>query len=292
MYVMRTYRLKIDHADTWYHCYNHTIGTSADRPLGDADKEMFVRILHRVSMLYGVKVVGYQIMSNHFHLLIHAPVRSLQSIEMCNRYNRFHRGKRSLLPDSPLCDEWCRRSRDISWFMRHVQHLFTAWYNRTRPVKRKGSIWADRFKHTILESGSAVWSCWKYIENNSARAGMVKRAGDYRFCSFGVWFQTGRHPFEQNLIELILPMTGASSVRELMAIMTGELGEEIAQTQQGRPGECARRRLKYWTCGLVIGTELFVRSVMSNHPRLTQRRILPNINDNHPLVAWRSHQTA
>jgi hypothetical protein len=34
--------------------------------------------------------------------------------------------------------------------MRHLQHLFTAWYNRTRPLRRRGSLWADRFKHTIL----------------------------------------------------------------------------------------------------------------------------------------------
>ena len=28
-------------------------------------------------------------------------------------------------------------------------------YNRTRPTRRRGHLWADRFKNTILENGLA-----------------------------------------------------------------------------------------------------------------------------------------
>ena len=52
----------------------------------------------------------------------------------------------------------------------HFQHLCTAWYNRTRPERRRGPLWAGRFKNTVLESGLAVWACWAYVERNDAFA--------------------------------------------------------------------------------------------------------------------------
>ena len=70
---MRLPRLKPDYQDSWHHCYNRTAGTREDRPFDDADKEAFVRILHQVSMLYTVRVAAYQVMSNHFHLILHTP---------------------------------------------------------------------------------------------------------------------------------------------------------------------------------------------------------------------------
>jgi hypothetical protein len=70
---MRHPRLKPDYRDTWHHCYNRVVGTSDDRPFGDAEKEQFVRILHRVADFYAVRIVAYQVMSNHFHMLLQSP---------------------------------------------------------------------------------------------------------------------------------------------------------------------------------------------------------------------------
>jgi hypothetical protein len=54
---MRQARLKPDYRDTWHHCYNRVVGTCEDRPLGDAEKEQFVRILRRVADFYAVRIV-------------------------------------------------------------------------------------------------------------------------------------------------------------------------------------------------------------------------------------------
>lgn len=137
---MRTARIKVDETDTWYHCYNRTAGTSSDRPFRDPDKEQFVRILKRVSLLYGVRIVAYQVMSHHYHLLVHAPKEMFTPEEMCRRYRAFHRGRKTLEPDSPACLKWRQRTRDISWFMRHLQQLFTSWFNRSRIIRRRGSL--------------------------------------------------------------------------------------------------------------------------------------------------------
>lgn len=288
---MRTSRIKIDHADTWYHCYNRTAGTSQDRPFRDADKEQFVRILHRVSRLYGVRIVAYQVMSNHYHLLVHAPREVMRPEEVCRRYRAFHRGRRDMEPESVLCRLWQERTRDISWFMRHLQQLFTTWYNRSRPLRRRGSLWADRFKHTILEGGSAVWACWSYIENNPVRAGMVEYAGDYRFSSYGVWHQSGKHPFASHVSTLILPMLGIASMEDLMSMMSAVFNKDTNPLEH--PSDhTVSRRIRYWVDGLVIGSELFVRNVMAlHHPRPSSRRIMQQAMVEPPLACWRRLRT-
>jgi REP element-mobilizing transposase RayT len=286
--VMRSARIKVDQTDTWYHCYNRVAGTSLDRPFRDADKEQFVRILKRVCLLYGVRVVAYQVMSNHYHLLVHAPEGMLSPEEVCRRYRVFHRGRKVIEPDTPLCRQWQQRARDISWFMRHLQQLFTMWYNRSRPLRRRGSLWADRFKHTILEGGAAVWACWKYIENNPVRAGMVEQVGEYRFCSYGAWRQCGVHPFEDNVIALVLPMMGLCRMDDLRNMMASALDVRGPLFRAGRM-ECEIScHMRHWVDGLVIGSELFVRGIMAaHHARATTRRISHHSAQDSPLACWR-----
>jgi REP element-mobilizing transposase RayT len=287
--------LKIDDQPVWYHCYNRIAGTSADLPFGDVEKEKFVRLLHRVNRLYSVKIVAYQVMSNHFHLLVHAPCEQPSEEDACQRYKAFHHGKRELRPGSRECRDWQARCRDVSWLLRHLQHLFTVWYNRTRPIRRRGSLWADRFKHTILESGQAVWSCWSYIENNPVRAGMVADPADYRFCSHGAWHQSGRHPFAANLATCILPMLnklfGLSTLDEVRARMDQTLAEKADRAVQAAGFTLTiRRRVRYWSSGLVIGSETFLREVMVRHESEGARRhrVAKSTGDaTTSLCAWR-----
>ena len=279
---MRQPRLKPDYQDTWHHAYNRIAGYPGDFPFGPPEKEMFVRILQKLSRLYTVRVLAYQVMSNHFHLLLQAPAHLPSPEETCRRYAEFHDHKRSLDPESPRCVLWSRRLRDVSGFMGHLEWLFTVWFNRTRPIRRRGALWAGRFKNTVLEDGMAVWDCWKYIEMNAVRAGMVKDPADYRFCSFGVWVQRGRHPFHETLEKLLfsvlqglLGVESAAEVRQMLRREFAwykaqeadkELAEvDLAMERAGRPmrfSTQAHRRMRYWVDGLVIGSELFVREVM------------------------------
>ena len=71
---MRQARLKPDYQDTWHHCYNRTVGTRSDRPFGDAEKEMFVRMLKRLAAFYSVRVVSPSpIVPNTWTVEPHAP---------------------------------------------------------------------------------------------------------------------------------------------------------------------------------------------------------------------------
>lgn len=287
----RSYRIKIDQEDTWYHCYNRTAGTSEDRSFDDADKEKFIRLLKRVSILYGVRIVAYQVMSNHYHLLVNAPKDMLSPGEMCRRYKCFHYGQKILESGSPACERWRARTRDISWFMRHLQQLYTVWFNRSRSVPRRGKLWTDRFKHTILEDGPAVWNCLKYIENNPFEACMVQHPGDYRFSSYGAWRQSGHHPFATNVQELLVPMVGGDGLGDVWAMLNAALtpaGPAKSTQSEEKPGQSSTKRVRYWICGLVIGSEVYIRTVMAPHHRVAATRRITKQPESLPdLCCWR-----
>jgi REP element-mobilizing transposase RayT len=293
---MRQPRIKLDDQPAWYHCYNRVAGTSRDRPFGEVEKEQFVRILQRVCELYTVEVMSYQVMSNHYHLLVHAPEETPDAEEVCKRYERFHHGRRTLKPGSKACRQWQARCRDISWFMRHLQQLFTCWFNRTRKVRRRGALWAGRFKHTVLESGLAVWRCWAYIENNPVRAGITRCIAEYRFCSHGIWCQSGRHPFADNVIRRALPMLshlfGFTNITELKTHMDAILADEGGTvTESSGFTTQVGRRVRHWTDGLIIGSRVFLCDVMARHrpQQAVKRHRLATTSENihSELCAWR-----
>src|SRR5690606_15263339 len=45
-------------------------------------------------------------------------------------------------------------------------------------------LWDGRYKSSLVDSERYVLACYRYIELNPVRAGMVKRPGDYRWSSF------------------------------------------------------------------------------------------------------------
>jgi len=269
---MRSKRIKPQDMDVFYHLYNHTAGAENDLPFGPAEKKQFIRLLHKLSTFFTVKVVSYQVMSNHFHLVAHAPAEPLSSEEVCRRYQTYYQDKRKLDPSDPYCEVIAERMRDISWFMHDLQQQFSSWFNRTRPVRRRGSLWVDRFKHTLLGNAQAVWQCIKYVEMNPVRAGMVSDPVDYRFGSYGRWCAVGHHPFNAHVEEELLPWLEGiypfESVKQLRNALK-ETFRELTGIPTEQEGHLSRftthldRRVRYWVNGLIIGSELFIREMIS-----------------------------
>ncbi|MEX1115677.1 MAG: transposase [Akkermansiaceae bacterium] len=78
---------------------------------------------------------------------------------------------------------YTRRMHDLSEFMKSLLERFTKWFNRTH--SRSGTLWEDRFKSVIVESGLAARTMAAYIDLNPVRAGMVEDPADYRWSSYG-----------------------------------------------------------------------------------------------------------
>jgi putative transposase len=294
---MRYARLKPERTESFMHVYNRVVGCAGEFPFGPAEKEEFIRRLTGLTKLYVVDVLGFQCMGNHFHVLLHIPADPPSAEETAARYQRYYGGKRKLNPASKQCAQWALKLRDVSEFMKDLQQPFTRWFNRTRPVRRRGHLWADRFKNTILENGLAVWDCWKYVEMNPVRAGLAGSPADYRFGSFGHWSATGKHPFAEAVTRHLLPaLKGLLQVESLAEVQT-ELRKEfaavtameaklapdqiesaIAVAAEKEPFSTRLdRRVRYWVDGLVIGSELFVRDTLAStrgRIKLAKRRLV------------------
>jgi putative transposase len=111
----------------------------------DADREFFLNLLDTHSAEREVRIAGYALMSNHFHLIA--------------------AGDR---PDA------------ISLFMMDVNGRYATYRNATQ--RTRGHIWQDRFFSCVLDD--AHWAtALRYVELNAVRARIVKQAEADRWSS-------------------------------------------------------------------------------------------------------------
>jgi hypothetical protein len=75
------------------------------------------------------------------------------------------------------------RMHNLSEFMKTLLQRFTCWFNRTH--ERTGTLWEQRYKSVIVESGDAARTIAAYIDLNPVRARMVSDPADYRWSSYG-----------------------------------------------------------------------------------------------------------
>ncbi len=73
------------------------------------------------------------------------------------------------------------RMHSLSEFMKTLLQRFTRWFNRVH--ERSGTLWEQRYKSVIVESGIAARTMAAYIDLNPVRAGMVMDPADYRWSS-------------------------------------------------------------------------------------------------------------
>lgn len=282
---MRPRRFKPEHVATWHHCFNRASGFRGEQPLDEQSKTVFINILLKLTRLYVVEVIAYCFMDNHFHLLLRVPGGMPSEEETLARYKAYHEGRLELVPGTPEARRWQARLRDISGFMQHFQQNCTRWYNQHFPEPRRGSFWGSRFKNTVMETGVSVVRCWEYIENNPVSAGMAEHAGAYRFSSFGRFMASGRHPYADEVRRLLLPMMKLTHLNDLIAYL---LPPEVSQEATGLV-PTIQRRVDYWRNGLVIGSEAFVRGVVSKvlGPAKAFKRRLNDLGEtNAALYAW------
>ena len=188
--------------------YFHCVSRVVDRRmvLKTSEKEEFIRIMRIYEGFYGVQILSYCLMTNHFHLLLKAPKRpapeDLPSDEILvgkvsaalgdvagrglrEELKRFRENAMTEAAEA-LRERFFARMWDVSSFMQVVKQRFTQWYNRSRKRKRKGTLWEDRFRSVLVAGeGDALKTMAVYIDLNPVRAGIVRDPGDYRWSSYG-----------------------------------------------------------------------------------------------------------
>jgi REP element-mobilizing transposase RayT len=168
---------------------------------GDEEKEKFRVFMRMQENFSGCRVLSYCVMSNHIHILLEVPpmpvggitdgellkrlsaVWSEGAVEQVAQELASAREEGDAELAAQIHARFTYRMHNLSEYMKTVLHRFTCWFNRTH--SRSGTLWEERFKSVIVESGVAARTMAAYIDLNPVRAGMVEDPADYRWSGYG-----------------------------------------------------------------------------------------------------------
>jgi REP element-mobilizing transposase RayT len=195
---------------------------------------------------------------------------------------------------------YTRRMHDLSEFMKSLLERFTKWFNRAH--SRSGTLWEDRFKSVIVESGTAARAMAAYIDLNPVRAGMVSDPADYRwssygeavgggkkgngkksreglvrayFCDQGVGFEAERWGEVSRLYRRLMGLalerkSGKAEVGSQRRSQTAATAMEASEAEDNgtvlpdlKLAAMLRCRVRYFTDGAVIGSKAFVNEAFA-----------------------------
>ncbi len=182
-----------------YHCISRVV----DRRfvLGNEEREQFRKFMRMQENFSGCRVISYCLMSNHFHLLLEVPpmpsggisddlllkrlsaIQSATSVAGVAQELQQARNAGNEALATEIHARHTYRMHSLSEFMKTLLQRFTRWFNRVH--ERSGTLWEQRYKSVIVESGIAARTMAAYIDLNPVRAGMVEDPAEYRWSSYG-----------------------------------------------------------------------------------------------------------
>ena len=139
---------------------------------------------------FGIDVLGFAILSNHFHVILrNRPdvVAAWEDVEVARRWLRLCpvRKSRDGEPEEPTDAEIAAltglteklaeirlRLSSISWFMKMAAEPVARRANREEGVT--GHFWEGRFKSVKLCDEAAILACGVYVDLNVIRAGLAQ----------------------------------------------------------------------------------------------------------------------
>ena len=148
---------------------------------------------------FGIDVLGFAILSNHFHLVLrNRPdvVATWSDSEVARRWFalcplRKTRAGEPAEPTAAELDTICRtperlaeirrRLSDVSWLMRMIAEPIARRANREDQVT--GRFWQGRFKAVKLCDEAAILACAVYVDLNPIRAGLAHTPETSNFTS-------------------------------------------------------------------------------------------------------------
>ncbi|HEV3257528.1 MAG TPA: transposase [Gemmataceae bacterium] len=112
----------------------------------EADYDRFVRLLAQAVAAFPVRLLAFCLMPNHFHLAV-----------------------------------WPPGDRDLSACMHWLLTTHASRYQKQH--RSTGHVWQGRFRAFPIQEDAHLLTVLRYIERNPLRAGLVSRAGDWRWSS-------------------------------------------------------------------------------------------------------------
>ena len=136
--------LRIEYPGAWYHVMNR--GRRGEEIFTERnDYRLFIEVLKESAELFNIKIAGYCLMLNHYHLLLHTP------------------------------------DGNLSRCMRQINGIYTQRFNRVH--KYDGPLFRGRYKSILVEVESYLLELLRYIHKNPLRAGLCEDLSDYEWSS-------------------------------------------------------------------------------------------------------------
>jgi REP element-mobilizing transposase RayT len=290
---------------------------NGERILDDPAKEVLRKQFWQIADFCGVQILTYAILSNHFHVLVRVPQKQLPpDAELLRRYQTLyprptrHQCARleviqtQLATDGPEACAWRRRQAalvgDVSQFMKLVKQRFSVWFNRSH--QRYGTLWSERFQSVLVEpQGKALETMATYIDLNCVRAGLAADPKDYRFCGYAEAV-AGNATAQAGLISILggpwseaqatyrhwLFGTAAEARESGAPIDAALLEKVIAEGGRRLLATVLRCRIRYFTDGAVLGSEVFVETHLRAYRAATGRRERTAVRPIPPVADWGS----
>jgi len=305
---MRMARIKIQDRAAVYHCVSRIVG--GQRLLKDIYKEAFRKLMWQQAEFCGIQILTYCVMTNHVHILaripeptvIPDPVLIQRAIALYGprgnlvRLLREGLDRQGKIPDD-LRQHLTERMGDVSVFMKELKQRFSKYYNRQ--TGRFGTLWAERFKSVLVEDQpEALGNVAAYIDLNPVRATLAKDPKDYRWSGYGEAMGGNRKAREgvcliehqdtwrkaaaayRKLLYLIGAVSGHS---DKVALDPKAIRKVLAQGGQLTEAQALRVRIRYFTDGVVLGSEAFVNEIFAefrdrfSNKRKTGARKIPHL---------------
>jgi putative transposase len=192
------------------------------------------------------------------------------------------------------------RMHNLSEFMKALLIRFTRWFNKRH--ERSGTLWEERFKSVIVESGIAARTMAAYIDLNPVRAGMAEDPAEYRWSSYGEAVGGGPRgngkKAREGLVRACMSHEGCGFEAEKWAEVSrvyrrmmmyamqrkGGAARVMVDDLEGKEeegrlksalhfGGMLRHRVRYFTDGAVIGSKVFVNEAFAAaRERFTRKR--------------------
>lgn len=276
--------------DALYHCMSRIVG--GDFIFGSLEKEWFVRQMWRIARFLGMDILDYTVLSNHYHQLVRVPgVIELNDLQLLDRLKEYYgpvgeeylRFKEALTLGGRAVEflrtKHLKRIGDISAFEATLKQSFSQWYNKQHD--RRGTLWMERFKSVLVEdSPDSRRILAAYIDLNPVRANIIEDPANYRFCGYGaamggdmrcrrgIMRIMGMDSWEEaaKAYRVLLMKRGHVEVHGKSGNVSRELLLKTLKLNGGLPSsELLRLRVRYFSDGLVLGSELFVEKLFHQY---------------------------
>jgi len=229
--------LRIQYEGAYYHV---TCRGNAQEDIFDdeTDRRSFLGLLARSSSIYQVGVLGFVLMTNHFHLVIKTPLANMQE------------------------------------FMRHFNISYTSNYNRRH--NRVGHLYQGRYKSFLIDADTYLMEVSRYVHLNPVRIRknellseqeLRKQLHDYSWSSYPEYLRKApRYPWLNR--EEVLEYFGGDNSEGRKAYaryVERDLGGDISNPLEQGKGHG------------IIGEESFIKKVSARYVTPEARRESPAI---------------